>query len=134
MAEATGNDLKASERMIAAIVSCFAERGVARRDLSLDDLDLGASDEPDLFFDALQWLEIEGIIYSTEEHKFLLGETVAFGFALTSHGFQLLGQKLEGELTLGTAVKEVSEGRRSFAGAGDFIGGILGGFTKSISS
>ncbi|MEH6390722.1 MAG: hypothetical protein V7763_03605 [Sulfitobacter sp.] len=131
----SGEKLSASEKMIVAIISTLAQRGVLRKDIIREDLNL--SDEhkdADLFVDAVSWLSNEGVIHSSYEHKFLLSGDAALGFTLTSKGYQLLESDFQGTLTLGRAIKQVNETGKSFTNAGDFVGGILGGFTKSISS
>lgn len=40
----------------------------------------------------------------------------------------------EKKIPVGQAVKEVAEGGKNYAGIGDFFGGVLGGFTKSMGS
>jgi hypothetical protein len=127
--------LEASERMVVAIVSELAVRGALDEDLVLNDLNIdGELKQPQLFINAVQWLAREGVIASEMENSFLLDGTEVFGFILTSLGYQLLSQKFKGELTLGTAIKQVSETGKTYTSAGDFVGGLLGGFTKSISS
>jgi hypothetical protein len=123
-----------SERMVAAIISRLAKNGVVRVDFEIRDLDQeDLIEERELFVDAFIWLENEGVVWSNTKHRFLLGGATAMGFTLTSYGYRLLNSRFEGDLTLNRAVERVVDTRKSYSGAGDFIGGILGGFTKSIS-
>ena len=123
-----------SQRMIAAIVNDLAKRGVRRGPLDLPHLQLDDRDlDIELFVDSILWLEGEGIIRTTDKHRFGLDGT-AYGFVLTAYGYRLLEQNFQGEMKLGQAVKEIAENNKSFSGIGDFVGGLLGGFTKSIST
>ena len=125
-----------SEQIIAAIVRYLAEQGVKRQDFSLEDLNLPGHVDDDLFGDALLWLEGEGIVRNTVTHEFYLGQngrTMASGFTLTSLGFSLLNEKIDGDLTLGSAIKQTSESGQGYANVGQLIGGLLGSFTKSVS-
>ncbi|WP_156801069.1 hypothetical protein [Oceaniovalibus guishaninsula] len=128
------SSLKISERLVAAIVNILAERGVRRSSLSYKELGLEPEEiDGPLFLDAMIWLSDEGIIRSSAKTRFDMDGN-AYYFTLTAYGYRLLGQKFQGALNLGQAVRETAETGRSFAGIGDFVGGLLGGFTKSISS
>ncbi len=127
-------DLEGSQKMIAAIVNDLSRRGVRRGSLDVSDLSLDEDLlDPALFLDSILWLEGEGIIRSSSEHSFTMDGT-AHNYTLSAYGYRLLEQNFQGEMKLGQAVKEAAEGSRSFTGVGDFFGGLLGGFTKSMSS
>ncbi|MBN8185359.1 hypothetical protein JF540_01525 [Salipiger thiooxidans] len=127
-----------SETMIASLVAYLAEQGVRRSEFTVLDLGLEADRENvSLFIDALKWLASEGIVRSQDTHEFYSvseGDTAASGFTLTSYGFALLQQPFLGELTLGGAIKKAQGSGSGYSGIGDLVGGILGGFTKSLSS
>ncbi|RCW80807.1 hypothetical protein [Paracoccus lutimaris] len=129
------DNLQKSEAVIARILAYLAENGLQRSQLESETLAL--EDELSPFFTTCyEWLESEGIVRSSNISKTLSGHIYITNPVITAKGFQLLSQgvNLGGEeKSLGTAVKEVSSGR-SYSSIGDFVGGILGGFTKSISS
>ncbi|WP_425100199.1 hypothetical protein [Tropicibacter sp. S64] len=131
--------LNESERMIAMIIGHLADGGVTRQTFSVRELGYEANDDSHrLFRDAVLWLGYEGIIasgYTERKNQFSQKDNTIFArsFFLTSKGFKLLSEKFDGELTLGAAVKEANSNGTGYANAGTFFGGILGGFTKSIS-
>ncbi|WP_217639275.1 hypothetical protein [Salinihabitans flavidus] len=54
---------------------------------------------------------------------------------LTSYGMSVLGQKLriaDAEMQLSEAVENVSAGHASYARVGNFTGGLIASFIKSI--
>ncbi|MFD1881972.1 hypothetical protein [Paracoccus pacificus] len=129
------DNLQKSEAVIARILAHVAENGLQPSELTNDTLELDAEMAP-FFVACYDWLEAEGIVRSTNISRTLNGHIYVTNPAITAYGFRLLGQgvSLGGEnTTLGAAVKEVSTGR-SFSQIGELIGGILGAFTKSISS
>nr|MCU0905598.1 hypothetical protein [Tabrizicola sp.] len=86
-----------------------------------------------LFECAIEWLEAEGIIrfgkpYMGGRLTELIRDTV-----LTGKGHALLSQQFKSGLKLREAVRQVSSGK-GYSSIGDFVGGLLGGFTKSIGS
>ncbi|OZA06982.1 MAG: hypothetical protein B7Y02_14630, partial [Rhodobacterales bacterium 17-64-5] len=85
-----------------------------------------------LFADMVKWLQDEGVVRDQDSYSDGLGGVV-FDLVLTSRGFWLLEQKFTGDLTLGSAISKVAKNEPMTAGLGDFVGGILGGFTKSIT-
>ncbi|MDK3075111.1 hypothetical protein QO034_18645 [Sedimentitalea sp. JM2-8] len=132
------NEIAQSEHMVSSIVSKLAARGVRRTELTLSELGYENNEEnTDLFIDAVKWLESEGIIRSGEKYDFYANsknETVASGFTVTSFGFALLQQPFDGNLTLGAAIEKVRSDGSGYSKIGDLVGGLLGGFTKTISN
>lgn len=124
-----------SDLMVASIASRLYQNGVSTQTISI--LDVGEEDE-DLFIDAICWMRDEGLIrtsgfastndegITTKAHDCVLS---SFGFAAFSNRMERDGK----ETTLGTEIKRVSETKSSWGAPGEFIGGLLGGFTKSIS-
>jgi hypothetical protein len=131
------NNTNKSELVVAKILSKMSENG-------LQDSTLGFSDHKldkavGSFLDTcIKWLADDNIIRFSE----LIpdcddGPWAVSNPVLTSYGYSLLNRPLlDGQKgkTVGTAVKSASEKGTSYAGIGDFIGGLLGGFTKSIES
>ena len=129
------DNLQKSEAVIARILAHLAENGLQETQLNLNSLELDDDLLP-FFLTCYRWLEAEGIVRSESLQVLMRGTFIIQNPVNTAKGFQLLAQgvNLGGEeKSLGTAVKEVSSGR-SYSSFGDFFGGLLGGFTKSISS
>ncbi|MEQ9260308.1 MAG: hypothetical protein RIG84_14565 [Roseovarius sp.] len=125
--------LPESEEMVAKIVSFLAERGVRQSDVSAQVLGYTQDNQVDvLFANAMKWLIDEGIVRQTALHETQGG--MAKGCVLTSRGFALLAQPFEGSLTLGTAIRKTAESGAGYSNVGDLLGGLLGGFTKSLGS
>jgi hypothetical protein len=123
-----------SEQIIAAILSLLLKRGVRKTEICAQDVADNGSDDSanELFEDAIFWLRHEGIIRFDQytEDSFI-------DCTLTAYGFAILGQKLHGSPeneTVGTAVKRISSNKTNLSPVGDFIGGLLGGLTKSLGS
>ncbi|MFV0244766.1 MAG: hypothetical protein ACK5IB_07085 [Qingshengfaniella sp.] len=130
------DDLAASEAMIARIVGCLVPLGVNRVTLTLKNIDPsgGQGFSERLFADAMYWLAEEGIIRFEQERQ--TTQLRMRGCVLTARGYALLGQplRIEGKTgTVGERVREVQAGDAQYARAGNFFGGLLGAFTKSIS-
>ncbi len=129
------NNLQKSERTIALILSLLMERGIQHGIVNfskeIDDHELMPFIGP-----CFRWLVSEGIVSAVNyaETKDSFGVVSP---SLTSNGFRALGQPIsvgENERTLAYLVEDVSKSGRSYSEFGDFFGGLLGGFTKSIGS
>jgi len=115
------------------------EWGIQESTLQFSELELEEKDFGPFFWPCVEWLISEGVIRAqdTERRIGSVHSGKVVNPVLTSYGFKLLGQKLmmgQEEAQLAERVKEVSRSGTSYSGVGDLIGGILGGFTKSISS
>ncbi|WP_414897011.1 hypothetical protein [Rhodovulum sp. YEN HP10] len=131
-------NLEKSEIVISKILSLLMEWGIRECELEFEELEL--DDEfRFFFFPCIEWLTDEGVIRTGEIHGELGGTGCGsvMNPVLTSYGLNVLGTRIqlgETEEKLSDAVKKVSAGSRSYAQFGDFVGGLLGGFTKSIGS
>lgn len=123
-----------STTMVARLVDLLAENGLAKTEVaSRDFLPTNADQEQiQLFADIVKWLQDEGVVRDDGSYSDGHGGVV-FDLVLTSRGFWLLEQKFSGDLTLGSAISKVARNEPMTGGIGDFVGGILGGFTKSIT-
>lgn len=129
-------NIEKSEVVIARILSKVLEFGLQDAGLEFKELELGDSYAP-FFSTCVDWLVAEGLIRVGTHIKTKDGECFLAGITLTSHGFAVLGQEISGTdrgETVADAVKQVTDSGAGYSGVGDFIGGLLGGFTKSISS
>ena len=141
------NAMDRSNHVLAKILNQALEKGISHWSLTFDDLEL---DDTYIthFFPCIEWLEAEGLIRvgSYQRAQAILNRTTgvasaSFGSAenisLTARGMSVLGQKIEvsGEqMTISETARNVSAGRVNYNKIGDAIGGIIGGFTKSIGS
>lgn len=135
------NNLEKSEVVIARILALLMESGIQECTLKFEELDLDPDEFGSFFFPCVQWLVDEGVIRVRSSQRYqspIYGGTITAP-TLTSRGLNLLGQKLNlGEEhnieTLSDRVQTVSNQGADYSGIGDFFGGILGGFTKSMGS
>ncbi|WP_417249618.1 hypothetical protein [Celeribacter sp.] len=132
------DNFERSEIVIAKILDNAIEIGIQEWTLQFSNLMLDDEYAP-YFYPCLKWLEAEGIIRVEAYHRTIgdIAGGVVQNISLTSYGLVALGHTIKiGDDTdkMSEAVKKVSSGEKSYAQVGDFLGGILGGFTKSISS
>lgn len=132
----TLDNLQKSEVVISRILQELVETGL-QYGVALQFRDLELDDEFEPFFTGCcLWLLDEGIIRCTNEHQ-VAKEAPIVNPVITAKGFALLGQPFadgeEGD-RVGNAVKEVAKGNRNYAAVGDLMGGVLGGFIKSMGS
>lgn len=129
-------NIEKSEIVIAGILNKALEFGLQQNDLRFEELELSNEFAP-YFATCVDWLIAEGLIRVGNHQKVLSGMSFVLNISLTSYGFAVLGRKLTiggEEMEIGQAVKKVASSGSGYSGAGDFFGGLLGGFTKSISS
>ena len=129
------DNLEKSEIVISKILSQLLEWGIQSADLQFHELELETEYQP-FFFSCVEWLVDEGLIRTGKISKTMGGGGIVINPVLTTYGLSVLGRRLsnDGNDLLSDAVKEVATSKRSFSQAGDFVGGILGGLTKSLSS
>lgn len=130
--------MQRSNLVLAKVLELSMTNGVSHWSLSFDDLEL-SEDYTTHFYPCIEWLEAEGLIRVGSYRKFMDG--IAAGevnnITLTSKGMAVLGQDIliDGkQQSISTAVRNVSAGRVDYNRIGDALGGILGGFVKSIGS
>ena len=110
--------------------------GIQYNILSFETLGLGEEYKP-FFVPCVRWLEDEGIIRTSSISAYTDGNGAIGTPVISALGFRLLGTDFvlgDKNEKLGNAVKEVSTTDRSYSQFGDFFGGLLGGFTKSMGS
>jgi hypothetical protein len=130
------SNIKKSEIVIAKILTLLMERGLSHSMMTFRCLGLESEYEP-FFKTSFLWLVDEGLVRSKNNIESITSVFHAYDPVLTAKGFALLGTRLtsqDGEITIAQAVEETASSQRSFAGLGDFLGGLLGGFTKSIGN
>lgn len=123
-----------STLLIARLVEMLAANGVTETEISSHEfVENPENDEQvQMFVDAVKWLEAEGVVRSSGGYSGTVAGEIVFGLVLTSLGFRLLDQKIAKDLTLGAAIARVNQEPRNLGPIGDFLGSILGGFTKSL--
>jgi hypothetical protein len=132
----TLDNLQKSELVISKILEHLLQTGLqAGVALNFQNLNLDEDFEP-FFVGCCRWLLEEEIVRCTNAHQVVRAAPMV-NPVITAKGFALLGQPfVQGDdgSRVGDAVKEVASGNRNYAGFGDFFGGLLGGFTKSMGS
>ena len=130
------NNLEKSAVVITKILARLAETGLQGSTLQQTSLDL--DDELRVFFPVcFKWLQSEGLVRAANVKEFFNNDLAAVNPVLTARGFQMLGQELEfrGKTTnLEMALKDAARDSISVSSVGDFLGGLWGGFTKSLGS
>ncbi len=131
-------DMEKSELMIATILNLLMDWGIQECQLKFQELELDKEFAP-FFFPCVDWLISEGIIRTGKIHRFTDGQAngVVVRPVITAVGMSVLGKSISlggSEELLGNVVKNVSESGANYTGIGDFFGGMLGGFTKSLGS
>lgn len=133
----TESNLQKSELVISKILEHLIELGLQQGTrLSFEHLNLPEEDAS-IYNGCCEWLIEEGVIRCASKSQSIPGNVFLISPMITSRGFALLDQPFamgEDKIRVGQAVKEVAGGQKNYAGFGDFVGGLLGGFTKSMGS
>ncbi len=131
--------LKQSVHLMAKVLARLESGGVAKQVLTASEFlaDAPAEDQAELFDNLVDWLADEGVVRLTSNPSSgTEPDEWCYELVLTAYGFRMLSQKLGGDLdlTLREAVKQVNTGKPGWSSLGDFLGGLFGGFTKSLSN
>lgn len=130
-------NLQRSELVISKILECLLDLGLQQgTQLRFEDLELPEEYAP-IYNGCCAWLIEEGVIRCANTSQAMGGNLGMISPMVTSRGFALLDQPFavsEDRIRVGQAVKEIAGGQKNYAGFGDFVGGLLGGFTKSMGS
>lgn len=133
----TNTNLQKSELVISKVLELLFDFGLQQGTrLSFEDLDLPKEYGP-IYNGCCTWLIEEGIIRCANTSQSMGGNLSMISPMITSNGFALLDQPFvigDEQMRVSQAVKEVSGGQKNYAGIGDLVGGLLGGFTKSMGS
>ncbi len=90
------------------------------------------------FNDALYWMLDEGLIRVANKSETLGGTLLLVGVQLTSKGIAVIQTKID-DPEIGESIERAATEAKGglepshYTNIGSFVGGILGGFTKSIS-
>ena len=127
-----------SQLVMAKILEKSMETGIQEWTLSFGDLEL-SSDFAPFFYPCLKWLESEKLIRVESYNRTMGGPANGSvqNIHLTSLGQAAMRQEVEIEgkpETVSKTVKRISEEPAYYSKFGDFLGSVLGGFTKSIGS
>ena len=129
--------MEQSNLVLAKILELAMANGLTHWSLEFHQLAL-TEEYATHFYPCVNWLEQEGLIRVGDYSRTMGG--IANGsvdnISLTAHGMALLGQNIASHgtsVTLSDTVKSVSAGR-DLSKIGDLIGGIIGGFTKTIGT
>ena len=130
------SNLEKTELVIAKILSLLMENGLKESMLSFGSIDLSSDYEP-FFKTSFLWLIDEGLVRSRTNMESITSAFHAYDPVLTAKGFSVLGSKLQfhgGKVALAAIVEDKAANAGMYTGVGDFLGGLLGGFTKSVGS
>lgn len=132
-------DIEKSEIVIAKIIALLIEWGIQDTQMSFDELELDPEKFGSFFFPCINWLECEGIIRTDSVRRQVSGSAsgIVSRPVLTSYGFSTLGRKIQlgdAERSLSEAIQMVNRSGENYSNAGNFTGGFLGSFIKSIAS
>lgn len=130
------NKLEESKAIVAKIIAILEANGVVPSVLHVSNF--GNEHDEDrsiLFSSAISWLISEGVIrLKGDPIPDDTDDTWHYEVVLTSFGFNALARNMAGTLTLRDQLAEAKSGQRSWSSIGDLIGGVLGGFTKTIGN
>lgn len=130
----SASNLERSEKAIAVFLQYLVETGLRPNKFKTNTLEL-QSDLAPFLVGAIQWLIHEKIIHLENGSIVRDGEIMLINPMLSAKGFALLSSDFkfgDASLKLGDAVEKVSLGHSSFAKAGNFTGGLLASFIKSL--
>ena len=130
------DELQKCELVIARILNLLMAWGIQECDLRFEELGLDPEYAP-FFFPCVVWLRDEGIIrcHAVEQLMHGPGTGLVSRPVLTAQGMHLLGLKRpigDAERNVSDAVRDVSGGHSSYARVGNFTGGLLASFIKSM--
>ncbi|WP_284164634.1 hypothetical protein [Frigidibacter sp. SD6-1] len=119
---------------MARLISTLAENGVSPTETSaaeyFEDPDW---DQIEFFGSLVNWLESEGVVRLVESPWMGDGAGPTFSLVLTSLGFQHLARTQPNGLTLVENAKQIAASPNVASTAGEFVGSLLGAFTKSVT-
>ncbi len=128
--------LEASEVVIGKILTLLMDWGIRPTEMKFEELELDEEYKP-YFISCLEWLQDEGLIRVHEIVQFIDGGGFALSPVLTAQGLAVLGTQIstgKDADTVANAVREVADTKRSYSHVGEFVGGMLGALTKTLSS
>ncbi|MCO4824689.1 MAG: hypothetical protein KC451_07535 [Amylibacter sp.] len=128
-------NLEISAKVISAILAKLLENGL--QSSFIGDTDLGLEEGERRFAGpCFLWLEDEGLVRCINSSN--TSESSAWADpVLTSRGFALLGTQLDyngANITIAEAVEQKKTISGDYSKFGDFFGGALGGFIKSVAN
>lgn len=129
------DNLEKSERVVAAILKKLLEQGLQWSEIEFAHLGLDDEYRP-FFTTSARWLVDEGLIRG-DIGALLHGAEWIAQPVLTAKGFQILGASLDGggaDVTAGERSKQIAEAPSGGWKIGELLGGLVGGFTKSIGN
>jgi hypothetical protein len=119
--------------VVGQLVAKFVSEGLSPQtiDTFAPETLLGRSIDPTIFEAVVVWMLDEDIIRAKQKIETLDGRLRLNWVQLTSKGLNIVKQPLPSGDTI---EKRVQSGSTNWSSIGDLIGGIAGGFTKSIGS
>jgi len=130
------SNLAKSELVLAKILTLLMEQGLKGSMLTFRSLNLEPDYEP-FFKICFLWLVDEGLVRAKDNQESITSVFHVYDPVLTGKGFSVMGSRLQvdGEtVRIAKVVEDRAANATGYTGLGDFLGGVLGGFTKSIGS
>jgi hypothetical protein len=137
-------ELAAQNQVVAAMLREMLKLGVKRTEWGTEDFSVAMADagyaefeHDSLFNDLMLWLQAEGIIRFSSSYDDGVGGSNYCDCVLTGHGMNVLQTRssILGGRTPAQALMDRDTGAQAgqYVRLGGLLGGVIGGFTKSIS-
>jgi hypothetical protein len=123
--------------LVARVIAKFVSTGLSVHDIDSRGAEqfLGAPVSQEDFIAVLRWMLKENLIHSDSVNEAGRGAVLNIGRAqLSAKGLAVVRQKLPAGDTIEKRIEKADAGGKDWSGIGDLIGGIAGGFYKSLGS
>jgi hypothetical protein len=121
--------------LVGRVIAKFVSDGLMLHDIDSRGAEkfLGTQEDSKVLAAVLTWMLDEGIIRAKKVTPMISGGVIHFsGAQLTAKGLAIVRQPVPGGETIEKRIQ--TAGSRDWGGIGELIGGIAGGFTKSMGS
>ncbi|GEC59463.1 hypothetical protein ABIF38_002876 [Bradyrhizobium japonicum] len=123
--------------LVARAIAKFVSTGLSVHNIDSRGAEqfLGAPVSQEDFIAVLRWMLKENLIHSDSVNEAGRGAVLIIARAqLSAKGFAVVRQKLSTGDTIESRIQNADVGGRDWSTIGDLIGGIAGGFYKSLGS
>jgi hypothetical protein len=117
------------------IIAKFVSGGLTPHDIDSRGVEsfLDTPEDKEVFEAVIVWMLDEGIIRAKKMNQTMDGTLFLAAAQLTAKGLAIVKQPLPGGDTIEKRVQSQTGGNQFWSSIGDLVGGIAGGFTKSIA-
>ncbi|SDC02313.1 hypothetical protein SAMN05216337_100147 [Bradyrhizobium brasilense] len=137
MSEADVSKIDEHMALVARVIAKFVSTGLSVHDIDSRGADrfLGAPVNQNDFIAVLRWMLKENLIHSEAVNEAGRGAVLMVRHAqLSAKGLAVVRQELSAGDTIEKRIEKADAGGKDWSGIGDLIGGIAGGFYKSLGS